>query len=697
MHSTPSGESPPPRPRTCFGRDELIEKVVGLAETLTPVALIGAGGIGKTSVALTVLHHSRIKERFGHHRRFIRCDQFPASRAHFLSRLSKVIGAGAENPEDLSPLRRFLSETEMILVLDNAESILDPQGTDARDVYAVVEELSQFDTICLCITSRISTVPRHCKRPIIPTLSMESACNIFYGIYDDGGRSDTISDLLMRLDFHALSITLLATTASHNMWDYGRLAQEWGTHRVRVLRTDYNDSMAATIELSLASPTFCDLGPDARDLLGVIAFFPQGVDEKNLDWLFSAIYNRRTMVDKFCVLSLTYRSGGFVTMLAPLRDYLRPEDPLSSPLLQATKNHYFNRLSVLVRPGEPGFEEAQWIKLEDVNVEYLLDTLTSINPDSVDVWNACHHFMQHLYWHNRRLVTLGPKIERLPDDHPSKPSCLTRLSLLFDAVGNYVERKRLLVHTLELWRERGSDLQVADTLVLISGANRMLQLHEEGIQQVKEASEIYGRLNVPLGQARALQKLAKLLYRDGQLDAAEGAASRAIDLSDGSDQLLVCRCYRVLGDACRSKGEAETAISHFEAALRIATPPNWHDEQFWIHYSLVELFFGQNRFDDAHAHVERAKQHTTNLPLFLGHVMKLQAKIWRKERRFEEAKSGALHAVDVYEKLGATADVERCRATLRNIEKEMETLAASGLSSISGERCLGNRSSSYAC
>ena len=182
--------------------------------------------------------------------------------------------------------------------------------------------------------------------------------------------------------------------------------------------------MAATIELSLASPTFRELGFDARDLLGVIAFFPQGVDEKNLDWLFPAISNRITMVDKFCVLSLTYRSGGFVTMLAPLRDYLRPEDALSSSLLQATKERYFSRLSIEVKPGKPGFEEGRWIKSEDVNVEYLLDTFTSIDPDSADVWNACRHFMQHLYWYNPRLVSLGPKVEGLPDDHPFKPLCL---------------------------------------------------------------------------------------------------------------------------------------------------------------------------------------------------------------------------------------------------------------------------------
>ena len=221
------------------------------------------------------------------------------------------------------------------------------------------------------------------------------------------------------------------------------------------------------------------------------------------------------------------------------------------------------------------------------------EPLHTADPDMVGVWNACDHFMQHLYWYNRRLVTLGPKIEGLPDDHPSKPSCLTALSLLFDSVGNYTEHKRLTVHTLELWRQRGDDSQVANTLLLISGANRLLGLHKDGIRQVEETSEIYGRLDDSLGQARALQKLTKFLYYDGQLDAAEGTASRAIDLSEGSDQLLVCRCYRIRGSVCRAKGETGKALNNFEAALEIASPPNWHDEQFWIHCSLVDLFLRQ--------------------------------------------------------------------------------------------------------
>jgi len=61
---------------------------------------------------------------------------------------------------------------------------------------------------------------------------------------------------------------------------------------------------------------------------------------------------------------------------------------------------------------------------EDVNVEHLLDVSTSVDANSKDVWDACAGFMEHLYWNKPRLAMLEPKIEMLPDDHPSKTRCL---------------------------------------------------------------------------------------------------------------------------------------------------------------------------------------------------------------------------------------------------------------------------------
>jgi tetratricopeptide (TPR) repeat protein len=663
---------PPPAPRDCFGRDELIEKVIGFAETLKPVALIGAGGIGKTAIALTVLHHDRIEARFGHNRRFIRCDQFPASHTHLLARISKAIGAGVDNPEDLTPLRPFLSSKEMLIVLDNAESILDPKVTNAEEIYSVVEELCQFKKISVLITSRITTVPPRCKRPEIPTLSMEAACDIFYDIYGDRGRSSIISNLLERLGFHALSITLLATAASHNAWDYDRLATEWETQRAQVLQTDHNKSLAAAIELSLRSPTFRSLGSNARDLLAAVAFFPQGINEKNLDWLFPTISNGKYTFDKFCVLSLTYRSNGCVAMLAPIRDYLGPRDPRSSPLLCAARDHYITRLSVFIRVGMPEFEETKWIVSEDINVEHLLDVLTTIDQGSGDVWNACDRFVGHLLWHKPRQTILRPKIEALPDDHPSKPKSLRNLSLLFGQLGNFTEQKQLLTHTLELDRQRGEDDQVGFTLRQLSYANRKLELYEEGIQQAREALDIFKRIGNTRWQMHCSNDLARLLLNDKQFEAAEDVASRTIALATEKDQeVIVCRLNRVLGKIYSARGEKQKAIHHFETAIGIASRSNWHDELFWNHHDLARMFRDGGDFDEASTHVGQAKLHTTHNAYKLGRAMQIQAGVWYQQHRLEEAKSEALQALEIHEKFGAAGYAEDCREILQKVEQAM--------------------------
>jgi len=651
----------------------MIEKIVGLAENLTPTALIGAGGIGKTSIILAVLHNNRIKQRFGDNRRFIRCDQFPASLTNFLTRLSKVIGADIENPEDLAPLRPYLSSREMLVVLDNAESILDPEGTDAEDIYAVVEELSHLETLCLCITSRISTIPSECEILDIPTLSMEAARDVFYRTYKNGERSDQVNEILERLDFHPLSITLLATVAHHNKWDTNRLTREWERRRTGVLHTHHNKSLAATIELSLSSPMFQKLGASTRDLLRVVAFFPQGIDENNFDWLFPTIPNQASIFDSFCVLSLTYRSNGFITMLAPLRDYLRLKDPKSSPLLCMVKEHYFSRLLVDVDPDSPSFKEAHWITSEDVNVEHLLDFFTSIDTNSASAWEACAYFMGHLYWYKPRRVVLGPKIKGLPDGHPSKPQCLFMLSQMFSSFGNRAESKQLLIHTLELWNKQGDDLGVARTLRFLSYVNRLLGFHKEGVQQAREALETYEKHGDTVGQAQCLNSLAWLLFGDNQLNAAEEAASQAITLSlDQGKQYQVCQCHRILGRIYHSKGVRGKTMNHLEAALKIASSFNWHSQQFWILYFLAQLFSDEGRFDDAHAHIERAKSHAINDTYNLARAMGLQARFWYKQCMFEEAKCGVLDAADVFEKLGAMKDVKDCRQLLQDIEGEID-------------------------
>ena len=561
----------------------------------------------------------------------------------------------------------------MILFLDNAESILDPQGTDAREIYTAVEELCDFDNICLGITSRISTVPPNCERPTIHTLSMESACKIFYNIYKNHEQSETISDLVRQLDFHALSITLLATTASYNIWDYDRLVEEWNTQRAQVLRTDHNRSLAATIELSLTSPTFRKLGPGSRELLGVVAFFPQGIDKNNLGWLFPDIPDIKSTIDRFCALSLTYRNNNFTTMLAPIRDYLAPANSKPSPLLCATRDRYFARLSVDVYPDKPGFQEARWIMSEDVNVEHLLDAFASVDMNTDDAWGACGRFLEHLCWHKPRKTILVQKIEALPDGHHAKPKCLFGLAQLLQRLGNRAERNRLLVQTLGLERERANDSRIALTLTELSDASRRLGHFREGIQQAEDALGIYEQLGDKIGQADSLISLTFALLENEQLDAAENVALRTINLiPEGGQEFILCQCHRYLGHIYQSKGETEKAVHNFKTAISIASVFDWHFQLFWVYLALGRLFRGERRFDEANNSIAQAKLHAVDNAYHLGCAMGSQARVWHLQCRLEDAKLEALDALEILENLGATQDAKSIRDLLRSLGAQIQ-------------------------
>ena len=286
---------------------------------------------------------------------------------------------------------------------------------------------------------------------------------------------------------------------------------------------------------------------------------------------------------------------------------------------------------------------------------------------------------------------LGPKIEGLPDDSHPKLRCLLHLAQLFTSVGNYVECKRLLSHVLELRRKQNicKRFLIAGILKTLSSTNLQLGLYAEGIQQAKQAIRINKWTFNTSEQAITWEILARLLHADGQLDAAQEAVSQAINLLPGKgEEFIVCQCYALLGQIHQSEGEMDTALAHFETALRITSPFNWHNQRSGIHHYLAELLSEQGKFNEANGHIEHAKLHAANNIYSLGCTIYLQAEIWYKEQRFGEAKSEVLHAVAIFEELGAAEMLGGCEELLNYIEEGMhEWATASG--SGSGGKLLG--------
>jgi hypothetical protein len=92
---------------------------------------------------------------------------------------------------------------------------------------------------------------------------------------------------------------------------------------------------------------------------------------------------------------------------------------------------------------------------------------------------------------------------------------------------------------------------------------------------------------------------------------------------------------------------------------------------------MAEVFHSQDKFDEASAHINQAKSHAVNNTYWLGCAIYLQARVWCGQRRFEDAKSEGLLALEIFEKFSATKNVEKCRNLLQKVEQAIKTQSAS--------------------
>jgi len=309
----------PQAPTNCFSREEITNEVLDLTDQVSSTALFGSIGVGKSFVALTLLHHDRTKAKFGGKRHFMRCDSLTNPLEDFLEHLSDAIGANRTT--NIGQLRSHLeSSPPLILLLDGVDLIIDPQTPKAEEISAIIVEFGCYEHVCLVTTSRTYPEIPGFHRVEVPTLSEDGARETFYGLCNLG-RSPVVDDLIVGLDFHPLSIDLLASSVRENGWDETALLKAWDDSQTSVLKQNYHQRLKDTMELSFRSPTIQKLGTTARDVLGAVAAFPDGIREHVLGNTFAGTTEVGVTVDVLCRFSLIYRQDGLVKMLSPFRFY----------------------------------------------------------------------------------------------------------------------------------------------------------------------------------------------------------------------------------------------------------------------------------------------------------------------------------------------------------------------------------------
>ena len=121
----------PSEPKIFHGRESELSAIIqSFGREVPRIAILGAGGMGKTSLSRAILHHPELTSRYEQYRLFIPCDTVSTS-----IQLAGLIGEhiGLKSGEDLtgSVIRHFSHGPPTLLILDNLETIWEPAESRA--------------------------------------------------------------------------------------------------------------------------------------------------------------------------------------------------------------------------------------------------------------------------------------------------------------------------------------------------------------------------------------------------------------------------------------------------------------------------------------------------------------------------------------------------------------------------------------
>ncbi|RDB30870.1 hypothetical protein Hypma_005893 [Hypsizygus marmoreus] len=432
-NSTPTSKSTRPfirprsKPQVMFGRKAEIDRLVDLALRPIParVAILGTGGIGKTSVALSVLHDDQVAARFGDNRLFISCEAATCA-DHIIGDLAFSLHMAVDGVscQLLDAVLEHLKLSPFLIVLDNFETPWDI--LDARsEVETLLQELTSLTTVTVLLTIRGSQHPAGIDwtdlLPPLQPVDMSSALEIFRTI--SRKMDDHAEKLIRAVDCVPLAVTLLANLAAVDGETTEALWHRWCDESVAMVErgNDRLTSLDCSIQLSLSSPRI-RRGPGALKLLSLLSLLPDGMSSETFRSLERGIPGNTQIKKGISTLrqnALVYvDSAGSTRILSPIRLYMYSHHPPSSETRRFLQDYFLTLASQATATEDLVIRKR--LCMESGNIEALLvDSLE--NPlgrpleAAVDAVLAfCHHTYLCGLGSSRGVSLAVEKLKKLP-------------------------------------------------------------------------------------------------------------------------------------------------------------------------------------------------------------------------------------------------------------------------------------------
>ncbi|KAJ7925559.1 P-loop containing nucleoside triphosphate hydrolase protein [Mycena leptocephala] len=520
----------PSEPKIFHGRDSELSDILHLFSQGTPkIAILGAGGMGKTSLARAVIHHTEITERYNQHRFFVACD--PAATQ---VELAALIGAhvGLKPGKDLTYLviQYFSSSSDCLLILDNLETLWDPVESRGK-IEEFLSLLTSVDHLALVITMRGAERPAKVAwtRPFLPALKpleQDAAQQTFIDIADNTHDPKEVDKVLSLTDNMPLAITLMAHLVDSKGCSH--ILSCWEEEKTSLISDGYDrtSNLDLSISLSLASAR---LNLHSKDLLSILSMFPDGLSDVELVQSKFPIDNILGCKAALIRTALAYSNEHKrLKVLVPIREYMQKIQPPGDHLIQPLLKHFQELLEFYIK-----YLGNQLSSSTAVRLSSNYSNIQNVFQNDTLVSNALEHFKEF-------------------DD----PDLKCRF---YNSLANYYQMKGDISSAMKF-------CAAAISLALSTGNTKW---HSQGLQNLAWVEWTLGDYSAAQVHAIESQRLALIsadLFREAQ--ALNIEATCCYTLGDYTKAMSLCiRARDLLGLCGMSHGSLDHGIMNKQAEI----------------------------------------------------------------------------------------------------------------------------------
>jgi Cdc6-like AAA superfamily ATPase len=147
----------PSEPKIFHGRESEVSDILDLLKAKTPrIAILGAGGMGKSSIARVLLHHPAITATYQQNRFFIGCGS-TTTKLELVSLIGTHIGLKLGKDPIQEVLKHLSNNPPSLLILDELEMLW--ESAESRgDIEELLSLLTDINHLALMV-SRWVCVP----------------------------------------------------------------------------------------------------------------------------------------------------------------------------------------------------------------------------------------------------------------------------------------------------------------------------------------------------------------------------------------------------------------------------------------------------------------------------------------------------------------------------------------------------------